>query len=121
MTLRCVTKLNQSAKETIFEVEFALYLLGQGCVPQRCVSFVCPLHFAPPLAGGGLVQVRMRFRAPPPHVREHFVQRFHSVKLPSTLGFGTINALLLENMGIFCNCGSFRGIMAGRTTIETYE
>lgn len=48
------------------------------------VSSPSPGHFSPPKAGGGSVQVRVRFCSPPPHVTGQSLQSFQSDQLPST-------------------------------------
>lgn len=48
------------------------------------VSSPSPGHFSPPKAGGGSVQVRVRFCSPPPHVTGQSLESFQSDQLPST-------------------------------------
>ena len=48
------------------------------------VSSPSPGHFSPPKAGGGSVQVRVRFCSPPPYVTGQSLQSFQSNQLPST-------------------------------------
>ena len=69
-------------KMTIYKLR--KYYLGKEL---RCkVSFLRPSpgHFSPPKAGGGSVQVRVRFCWPPPHVTGQSLQSFQSDQLPST-------------------------------------
>jgi hypothetical protein len=42
------------------------------------------VQLAPPLAGAGLVHVRVWLRVPPPHVAVHVVLLTHPDQLPST-------------------------------------
>jgi hypothetical protein len=53
-------------------------------VLQGTACSVSPVQLAPPLAGAGLVQVRVWFRVPPPHVAVHVVLLTHPDQLPST-------------------------------------
>ena len=48
------------------------------------VSSPSPGYFSPPKAGGGSVQVRVRFCSPPPHVTGQSLESFQSDQLPST-------------------------------------
>ena len=48
------------------------------------VSSPSPGYFSPPKAGGGSVQVRVRFCSPPPYVTGQSLQSFQSNQLPST-------------------------------------
>lgn len=67
------------------EEKIEVTLLGHGNSLQDCISSSDPLHSLPPCCGGGLVQVRDRFRVPPPHVTLHCDHAFQSVHLPSTV------------------------------------
>ena len=49
-------------------------LTGQAAVLQLCDSVAEPLQLAPPLAGAGLVQVRLRVWVPPPQLTEQLPQ-----------------------------------------------
>ena len=49
-------------------------LTGQAAVLQLCDSVADPLQLAPPLAGAGLVQVRLRVWVPPPQLTEQLPQ-----------------------------------------------
>jgi hypothetical protein len=53
-------------------------------VLQGTVCSDCPVQLAPPLAGAGLLQVRVWLRVPPPHAAVHLVLLTHSDQLPST-------------------------------------
>ena len=50
---------------------------------QATVSMAAPIQSSPPFDGGGLVQVRVRFRVPCPHVTLQGVS-VQLVHLPST-------------------------------------
>ena len=57
---------------------------GHGMLLHTRDSFLLPTQFAPPKAGGGLVQDRVRSWDPPPQVNEQEPQALHSVQFPST-------------------------------------
>lgn len=79
---RIVKKKNELQN---IEEKIEVTLLGHGNSLQDCISSSDPLHSLPPCCGGGLVQVRDRFRVPPPHVTLHCDHAFQSVHLPSTV------------------------------------
>ena len=61
-----------TAKEIMDLIQ--LYLPGHGSLLHACVSLSSPEHCAPPLDGGGLVQVRERSCCPAPQVTLHCAQ-----------------------------------------------
>ena len=58
-------------------------LLGHAPVPQSWVSVFVPVQGRPPLAGGGLVQLRVRYCLPPPQDLEHWLKFEKTVQPPS--------------------------------------
>ena len=61
------------------------HLLGQGLVEQICVSFACPAHGQPLLAGAGLSQARVRNCCPLPHDSLQPAQLDHGDQAPWTV------------------------------------
>lgn len=62
------------------------YIPGHSPALHASVSSPAPSHSNPPLAGGGLVQVLIRFLIPPsPQVRLQEPQSLHSVQDPFTV------------------------------------
>ena len=60
-------------------------LPGQGFWLHNRLSLFGKVHWAPPWASGGLVQVRDRPCIPPPHVLLHLFHNPHTVQLPFTV------------------------------------
>jgi hypothetical protein len=54
-------------------------------VLQACDSDAEPTQAAPPLAGAGLLQRRVRVRVPPPQVRLQVPNAAHAPQFPLTL------------------------------------
>lgn len=61
------------------------YIPGQGFWLHDLLSTFGPVHWAPPWAGGGLVQARDRSCFPPAHVLLHLPQNPQTVHLPFTV------------------------------------
>lgn len=59
-------------------------LPGHGVGSQVCSSTASPEQAAPPYAGAGLVQSRVRVRVPVPQVTEQVLQLVQSLNPPST-------------------------------------
>lgn len=62
-----------------------IYLLGQATVPQDLLSSAGPTHWAPPDAGGGLLQVLVRVILPPPQLAVHLLYSLQREYPPSTV------------------------------------
>ena len=61
-----------------------MYWPGHFCSLHLLSSSLSPLQSLPPGPGGGLLQLRVLFWVPPPHVLLQLLQRVQSPQLPST-------------------------------------
>jgi hypothetical protein len=68
----------------LFAHSLQLPSIGHAAVLHATACWDDPKHVAPPLAGAGLVHVRVCESEPPPHVTVHVVLLTHSLQLPST-------------------------------------
>jgi hypothetical protein len=64
-------------------------------VLQACDSDPDPTQAAPPLAGAGLLQRRVRVRVPPPQVRLQVPNEAHAPQFPLTLIFNQLKIFIL--------------------------
>ena len=61
-----------------------MYQPGHFCSLHLLSSSLSPLQSLPPGPGGGLLQLRVLFWVPPPHVLLQLLQRVQSLQFPST-------------------------------------
>ena len=84
-----------------------VYLPAHGSVLHACVSLLGPEHCAPPLDGGGLVQVRERSCCPPPQAALHCPQFPKPVQPPLTTEF---TAKKVSFLILICQSNSFKDL-----------
>ena len=65
------------------------FIPGQHPSLHDCNSILGPTQSFPPVAGGGLLHLRVRTRVPTPHVTLHF-PILQGPQLPSTVSLSTI-------------------------------
>ena len=70
--------------KSVAKNQYVQYIPGQGTSSQLCALDVSPTQSVPPCDGAGLVQSRVLFCAPLPHVTEHVSQAVQSLNPPFT-------------------------------------
>ena len=60
-------------------------LPGHAALLHAALSILGPEHWAPPLAGAGLVQLLVLVRVPPPHVTLHAEKAPYALHPPLTI------------------------------------